>query len=161
MSAPQIPNLLSSRGGPRSRGRGRGRGGPTHLSAPSRKDQTIQATDTDAAVSRFSAVSLGYLDDPFAQYFVNGQGTRRLPIINRGLFSLTITLLRRQGLLTMSLKRNIRTHQRPRHPHQRLPRTLQPPFHPAAQTNHIPRRRHRHAIFPSTRTKPIAKSNLP
>jgi hypothetical protein len=86
MSAPQIPNLLSSRGGPRSRGsRGRGRGrGFGHQDAQQRKDIDIQSTDTDAAVSRLSAVSLGYLDDPFASYFVSGAGTRRLPIINRG-----------------------------------------------------------------------------
>jgi [phosphatase 2A protein]-leucine-carboxy methyltransferase len=93
MSAPQIPNLLSVRGGPRSRGgRGRGRGrstgDPDHgisgAGARNRKDLDIQSTDTDAAVSRLSAVSLGYLDDPYAQFFVSGAGTRRLPIINRG-----------------------------------------------------------------------------
>lgn len=91
MSAPQIPNLLTSRGGPRSRD-GRGRGGRGRgsdrpglaASAQLRRDLDIQSTDTDAAVSRLSAVSLGYLDDPFASYFVNGPGTRRLPIINRG-----------------------------------------------------------------------------
>ena len=89
MSAPQIPNLLASRGGPRSRGgrgRGRGRGGGSAYGTPAqnRKDLDIQSTDTDAAVSRLGAVSLGYLNDPFASYFVNGAGTRRLPIINRG-----------------------------------------------------------------------------
>jgi hypothetical protein len=87
MSSSQIPNLLSSRGGPRLRGRGRGRGGPATFSASSRRDQNVQSTDTDAAVSRLSAVSLGYLDDPFAQYFVHGNGIRRLPIINRGMYS--------------------------------------------------------------------------
>ncbi len=94
MSAPQIPNLLSLRGGPRSRGgRGRGRGpstaNPDHAapggSARNRKDLNIQSTDTDAAVSRLSAVSLGYLHDPYASFFVSGTGTRRLPIINRGM----------------------------------------------------------------------------
>ncbi len=93
MSAPHIPNLLSLRGGLRSRGgRGRGRGpsagDPEHGipggGARNRKDLAIQLTDTDAAVSRLSAVSLGYLDDPYAQLFVTGAGTRRLPIINRG-----------------------------------------------------------------------------
>lgn len=89
MSAPQIPNLLASRGGPRlrgSRGRGRGRGSgrPDATPAQQRKDLDIQSTDTDAAVSRLSAVSVGYLDDPFAPYFINGPGTRRLPVINRG-----------------------------------------------------------------------------
>jgi hypothetical protein len=89
MSAPQIPNLLTLRGGPRSKGRGRGRGtdrgGGPSTPARQRHDLHIQSTDTDAAVSRLSAVSLGYLDDPFASYFVGSQGTRRLPIINRGL----------------------------------------------------------------------------
>ncbi|KAA8571908.1 hypothetical protein EYC84_001857 [Monilinia fructicola] len=97
MSANQIPNLLSLRGGPRSRGRSRGQGlrdplNP-HLEVSSnRRDNAIQGTDTDAAVSRLSAVNLGYLDDPFARYFVNGSGTRRLPIINRGTYSRTTAL---------------------------------------------------------------------
>lgn len=87
MSAPSIPNLLSlrgSRGG--ARGRGRGRGG--HASGAAAHDATIQGTDTDAAVSRLSAVEIGYLDDPYAQYFVqsiDGPPARRLPIINRGM----------------------------------------------------------------------------
>lgn len=91
MSTQQIPNLLSLRGGPRLRN-SRGRGGRPDPSADAsssavqqRKDLDIQSTDTDAAVSRLSAVSLGYLDDPYAAYFVSGSGTRRLPIINRGL----------------------------------------------------------------------------
>ncbi|KAI9645576.1 carboxy methyl transferase for protein phosphatase 2A [Ciborinia camelliae] len=99
MSAQQIPNLLSLRGGPRSRGRGRGRGHGLrdplnpHLEVSSnRRDNAIQGTDTDAAVSRLSAVDLGYLNDPFARYFVNGSGTRRLPIINRGTYSRTTAL---------------------------------------------------------------------
>ncbi|KAB5535199.1 leucine carboxyl methyltransferase [Coniochaeta sp. 2T2.1] len=95
MSAPQIPNLLSLRGGSRGgRGRGRGRGGH-QTSAASRHDSTIQGTDTDAAVSRMSAVDVGYLKDPFAQYFVaNGSElvTRRLPIINRGTYTRTAAL---------------------------------------------------------------------
>ncbi|TAQ91057.1 hypothetical protein B7494_g618 [Chlorociboria aeruginascens] len=94
MSAPQIPNLLASRGGPRlrGRGRGRGRGGPSSGISSIQHDQTIQATDTDASVSRLSAVSLGYLDDPYAEYFVTGSGTRRLPIINRGTYARTTAL---------------------------------------------------------------------
>ncbi|KAM0431953.1 hypothetical protein ACHAPT_005208 [Fusarium lateritium] len=86
MSAPDIPNLLSSlrsaRGG---RGRGRGRGGH-HGPSSVTHDATIQGTDTDASVSRLSAVDLGYLDDPYAQFFVqsvDGPAARRLPIINR------------------------------------------------------------------------------
>lgn len=92
MSAPQIPNLLSlrGRGGGGLRGRGgagagggRSRGG--FASPAASHDATIQGTDTDASVSRLSAVDLGYLQDPFAQYFVqNGPPVRRLPIINRG-----------------------------------------------------------------------------
>jgi len=89
MSAQHIPNLLTLRGGGRPRGgRGRGRGctgASDHgVLAASRKDLDIQSTDTDAAVSRLSAVSLEYLNDQFARFFVNGIGTRRLPIINRG-----------------------------------------------------------------------------
>jgi [phosphatase 2A protein]-leucine-carboxy methyltransferase len=92
MPAPSIPNLLTlrgTRGGQGSRGRTRGRGGASSASAstPSR-DATIQGTDTDAAVSRMSAVDLGYLKDQYARYFVQGAGldgaVRRLPIINRG-----------------------------------------------------------------------------
>ena len=96
MSAPHIPNLLNLRGGPRRggsdwRGRGRGRGGGDAAGQGGQfrghrmqKDIDIQGTDTDAAVSRMSAVSLGYLDDAFAAHFVNGPGTRRMPVINRG-----------------------------------------------------------------------------
>lgn len=52
----------------------------------------IQSTDTDAAVSRLSAVSLGYLIDPYASIFVQGPSTRRLPIINRGTYARTVAL---------------------------------------------------------------------
>lgn len=100
MSAPQIPNLLSlrGRGGGGLRGRGgagagggRSRGG--FASPAASHDATIQGTDTDASVSRLSAVDLGYLQDPFAQYFVqNGPPVRRLPIINRGTYTRTTAL---------------------------------------------------------------------
>ncbi|KAI0132105.1 S-adenosyl-L-methionine-dependent methyltransferase [Xylariales sp. AK1849] len=95
MSAPQIPNLLSlrGRGGTRSRGSRGGRGG---LSSPGAShDSMIQGTDTDASVSRLSAVDIGYLDDSFARYFVQnaaGPPTRRLPIINRGTYTRTTAL---------------------------------------------------------------------
>ncbi|KAF7901464.1 hypothetical protein EAF00_003685 [Botryotinia globosa] len=97
MSTQQIPNLLSLRGGSRSRGRGRGQGlrdplNPHSEVSSNRKDNAIQGTDTDAAVSRLSAVNLGYLEDHFAHYFVKGSGTRRLPIINRGTYSRTTAL---------------------------------------------------------------------
>lgn len=46
----------------------------------------MQGTDNDASVSRLSAVELGYLDDPFARALTAaGPGTRRFPIINRGM----------------------------------------------------------------------------
>ncbi|KAI6086193.1 leucine carboxyl methyltransferase [Hypoxylon rubiginosum] len=99
MPAPSIPNLLSLRGRSRGGSRGRGRshrqgGGDSHSSAPSH-DSTIQGTDTDAAVSRMSAVDLGYLQDPFAQHFVQNPvsgAIRRLPIINRGTYTRTTGL---------------------------------------------------------------------
>lgn len=89
MSAPQIPNLntLRKRGGP-GRFRSRGGGGSdshAHGTASS-KDRVVQGTDNDASVSRLSAVRLGYLEDPFAQALTPpGLGTRRYPIINRGM----------------------------------------------------------------------------
>ncbi|KAL2137403.1 hypothetical protein VTI74DRAFT_24 [Chaetomium olivicolor] len=98
MSAPSIPNLLSLRGAG-GRGRGRGRGGPGRTSGSGtgtgsgpNHDATIQGTDTDAAVSRLSAVELGYLSDPFARLFVQGPSTRRLPIINRGTYTRTTAI---------------------------------------------------------------------
>ncbi|KAK4450053.1 putative leucine carboxyl methyltransferase [Podospora aff. communis PSN243] len=98
MSAPSIPNLLSLRGssrGGRGRGSGRGRGGSSSHSTPGH-DATIQGTDTDAALSRLSAVELGYLDDPFAEIFAQntapGAPVRRLPIINRGTYTRTTAI---------------------------------------------------------------------
>ncbi|KAI0478277.1 leucine carboxyl methyltransferase [Xylaria cf. heliscus] len=107
MPAPSIPNLLTlrgSRGGSGSRSRTRGRGG-TRSSAtagptPSH-DAIIQGTDTDAAVSRMSAADLGYLDDPYARFFIQapaiGAAVRRLPIINRGTYTRTTALDRLIG----------------------------------------------------------------
>jgi hypothetical protein len=73
------------RGGARGRGGGGFPGSPASAQS---HDTTIQGTDTDASVSRLSAVDLGYLEDPFARFFVQNAGvgppTRRLPIINRG-----------------------------------------------------------------------------
>jgi [phosphatase 2A protein]-leucine-carboxy methyltransferase len=91
MPAPSIPNLLTfrgARGGFGARGRTRGRSGASSTQASPSHDATIQGTDTDAAVSRMSAVDLGYLDDQYARFFVQspavGDVVRRLPIINRG-----------------------------------------------------------------------------
>ncbi|TQN74790.1 Leucine carboxyl methyltransferase 1, partial [Colletotrichum shisoi] len=96
MSVNTIPNLLSlrgARGAKGGRGRGRGPGGPSS-SGPTH-DQTIQGTDDDAAGSRLSAVNVGYLADPNAQFFVEnfaGPPPRRLPIINRGTYTRTVAL---------------------------------------------------------------------
>jgi hypothetical protein len=94
MAAPLIPNLLSLRGGIRSRGSGRGRGrgrGGSSMQPPegeagtqAQKDTIVQQTDNDASVSRLSAVDLGYLEDNYAHSFVLARTARRLPIINRG-----------------------------------------------------------------------------
>ncbi|PON29502.1 leucine carboxyl methyltransferase 1 [Trichoderma gamsii] len=102
MSAPSIPNLLSLRGRGggrgRSRGRGQGPGGGSGSGPESRgkaHDATIQGTDTDAAVSRLSAVDMGYLSDPYARYFVSNLGgppARRFPIINRGTYTRTAAI---------------------------------------------------------------------
>lgn len=106
-TAQSIPNLLSLRGriggGGINQGRYRGvirRGGRGHgpggapSSASATHDATIQGTDTDAAVSRMSAVQIGYLDDPYAELFAQfGPGAaRRLPIINRGTYARTTAI---------------------------------------------------------------------
>ena len=101
MSAPQIPNLnsLRRRGGP---GRFRSRGGGDDSHGPRgalSKDRVVQGTDNDASVSRFSAVRLGYLDDPYAQALTPpGLETRRLPIINRGMYVLSLSPPGRSGI---------------------------------------------------------------
>lgn len=92
MAAPQIPNLNTLRNA-RGPGRGRGRGQSLtdiHIGRGSEedklaKDRIVQHTDQDASLSRLSAVEVGYLDDPFAKYFVSSEGQRRFPIINRGM----------------------------------------------------------------------------
>ncbi|KAI1825473.1 leucine carboxyl methyltransferase [Xylaria intraflava] len=100
MPVPSIPNLLTLRG---SRGTPRRRGGipsSTAASVPSH-EATIQGTDTDAAVSRMSAVGQGYLKDAYARYFVPpphiDSAVRRLPIINRGTYTRTAALDRLIG----------------------------------------------------------------
>lgn len=79
-----------------ARGRGRGRdGGPTHSN-----DAVVVGTDNDAAVSRLSAVDLGYLNDTFARCFVrasDGPSPRRLPIINRGAAPILLALKGTKG----------------------------------------------------------------
>lgn len=100
MSASQIPNLNTLRTGG-GRGRFRGRGGSSAFadghpdgSSSQAKDQLVQKTDDDASISRLSAVELDYLHDPFAKVLAgNSTGSRRYPIINRGLFSFSSFLL--------------------------------------------------------------------
>ncbi|CAK7272261.1 carboxy methyl transferase for protein phosphatase 2A [Sporothrix epigloea] len=114
MAAPSIPNLLgrlgnqqqqAGRHGRRGLGRGSRQDGGLHVEPPQyrgggmprRLDQNgiVQSTDTDAAISRMSAVEIGLLDDPFAQYFAGDGGgpvPRRLPIINRGTYTRTMGL---------------------------------------------------------------------
>lgn len=139
MSAPQIPNLLTSRGCPRTRG-GRGRGtsrfggGESAGPGAQRKDLAIQSTDTDAAVSRLSAVSLGYLEDPFASLFVNGEGTRRMPIINRGKQP---DLSRIYWAPSLILRRNLHSNDSSRHPHKCLPLSARVQYHAAEKANNI------------------------
>lgn len=76
--------MRGSRGGRGGRGQGRGALAASAIS----HEAAIQGTDTDAAVSRLSAVDVGYLEDPYARYFVQSPdgpaSARRLPIINRG-----------------------------------------------------------------------------
>ncbi|SPN99667.1 related to Leucine carboxyl methyltransferase 1 [Cephalotrichum gorgonifer] len=95
MSAPRLPNLLHSRGQRGGRPFRRSRGGGGSSGPIPHPDEVTQGTDTDAAVSRLSAVDLGYLDDPYARYFVQsspGPSGRRLPIINRGTYTRTTAL---------------------------------------------------------------------
>lgn len=123
MAAPSIPNLLSlrgTRGGGRGRGRGSGRGGHSHhtTSNQAQHDATIQGTDTDASVSRLSAVDLGYLEDPYAQCFVQGQqSNRRLPLINRGRLHTTY-LCGSKGVRRLIMTRHIHQDNGSRHDSQ-------------------------------------------
>ncbi|CAK7264951.1 carboxy methyl transferase for protein phosphatase 2A [Sporothrix epigloea] len=114
MAAPSIPNLLgrlgngqqqAGRHGRRGLGRGGGQNSDPYMGHPQHRgggmprrldhDGIVQSTDTDAAISRMSAVEIGLLDDPFAQYFAGDGGgpvPRRLPIINRGTYTRTMGL---------------------------------------------------------------------
>jgi [phosphatase 2A protein]-leucine-carboxy methyltransferase len=77
-------------------GRGRGRGGRFGSSSDSpstaSKDRIVQQTDSDASLSRMSAVLLGYLEDPFAEHFAQGEIPKRYPIINRGTYVRTTAI---------------------------------------------------------------------
>lgn len=54
-------------------------------------DKAVRETDTDAAVSRLSAVNAGYMEDVYASYFVN-RSQKRPPLINIGTFVRTWAL---------------------------------------------------------------------
>lgn len=54
-------------------------------------DNAVRDTDTDAAVSRLSAVTAGYMQDPFASFFVK-RSQKRPPLINIGTFIRTWAL---------------------------------------------------------------------
>lgn len=95
-SIPNLNTLRSGRRGTRLRGR---RGTPGQTDADNEpgygeedvekaRDKVIQQTDGDASSSRMSAVSWGYLDDPYAKpLFQQGKEVpKRYPIINRGTY---------------------------------------------------------------------------
>ena len=186
--APQIPNLLTSRangpgrvrrGGFRGVGSGAEDGGEDPAAARARKDKVVQGTDTDANVSRMSAVSVGYLDDPFAKDFATSNTQRRFPIINRGTFPSKMLMLHPFHLqmpppdpnplmvwtwLTIApcKTRDLPPHPRPRPPRRRIPLLL--PLHPAP--SHLPRRRLRHPLLPPliparSPQRPLPRARLP
>lgn len=91
-SIPNLNTLRPGRRGPRLRSRG-GRTAPGNNDvsledSEASQDRIVQQTDNDASSSRLSAVTLGYLDDKYARYFLaHGQAIpRRYPIINRGTY---------------------------------------------------------------------------
>ncbi|SBT80533.1 leucine carboxyl methyltransferase, putative [Plasmodium malariae] len=56
------------------------------MSTPKLSNTKVQSTTYEAASSKFSAVQLGYYDDPFLKYFVK-KIEKRSPLINRGYYS--------------------------------------------------------------------------
>jgi [phosphatase 2A protein]-leucine-carboxy methyltransferase len=85
---PNLKTLLGTRRGGGLRGRGRGGGAAASSSESNEqvRDNAVKATDQDAAGSRVSCVELGYLHDPYANLFATQPATRRLPLLNRGMF---------------------------------------------------------------------------
>ncbi|KAI0022396.1 S-adenosyl-L-methionine-dependent methyltransferase [Xylariomycetidae sp. FL0641] len=71
----RISELLSRRGGRGGLSSRKGRG--------QNQDAIIQSTDNDAAEFRMSAAKLGYINDPFAQFFVQHPVQQKQPMINR------------------------------------------------------------------------------
>ena len=55
------------------------------MNSPNEKDDAIRMTDTDAAMSRLSAIKKGYLDDKYTSSLISrGKSQSRPPLINRG-----------------------------------------------------------------------------
>ena len=54
-------------------------------------DKSVQATGSDAAISKVSCASKGYINDPFIPMFVepSKRTSRRAPLINRGYYART------------------------------------------------------------------------
>nr|POF27637.1 leucine carboxyl methyltransferase 1 [Quercus suber] len=102
-SMASIPNLHTLRSGRRRSGLRGGRSGraiPENSDgsdydgsqAEAARDRVVQQTDHDASSSRSSAVSLGYLDDPYARVLFPDEPPKRYPIINRGTFVRTTAI---------------------------------------------------------------------
>ncbi|KAL6049681.1 Leucine carboxyl methyltransferase 1 [Balamuthia mandrillaris] len=66
-------------------------GGGRRRKAPSGPDAPVIRTNDDAASSKLSAVQLGYYQDNFLSYFVQGT-QRRSPIINRGYYTRVVAM---------------------------------------------------------------------
>lgn len=67
---------------------------PTPEALEAGRDKIVQQTDGDASNSRLSAVSLGYLNDPFAKALFpqTAEPPKRYPIINRGTYVRTTSI---------------------------------------------------------------------
>jgi hypothetical protein len=61
-------------------------------------DQSVQETNDDATISKWSAVRAGYYHDPFVRYFCSPGSPKRSPLINRGYY------LRIQALRSLILR---------------------------------------------------------
>jgi hypothetical protein len=155
--ASHIPNLNTLR---RGRGRGRDAGRTEDSTVPSGKDRIVQGTDNDASVSRLSAVELGYLEDAYATALTPaGCAMRRLPIINRGetAFASSAIPVRSEcatDLDTSPHNRNLRSHNSHQPARGPFSRPLLAGKH-TEETDHLARRRVRHARLPT----PLVASN--
>src|ERR1700761_4407124 len=90
-SIPNLSTLLTGRRGSQRRGGGKALpedDGFGEENTEDARDKIVQETDHDAGSSRMSAISLGYLEDAYAQtLFPPGQAVpKRYPIINRGTY---------------------------------------------------------------------------